>query len=599
MKQKEERQRARTLENNFRQAFVEKFNELTSEYAGSLSSESFVSAFVRAGLNNQPQIQNQRVKGISSLPIDYSKEDIGNFLRSPYEHETPLRQTSEILRWTNYPYAKIIKTYADIPTDRVFFKPKYLTDEGAKTKEFEREAILIDKLTKAINPQSTLHRLRGKAMLQGKVVCAVRYDVDKSHNKVNYAFVNELPIDYCYIIGRNNVSGWTVSFDMMYFLKAGTNIYQYGDLFEPYVDAFSRMFVDGDVINRRKSDYVYASRGTSVKIKRGKDSKKDVQFYPENIDPESYGNPKVFMQNGRWAYYVSLPIDKVWVYEIDDTTPAMLPPLSGMMLTYNQQSDFEEIQKALYTNPLIKIFTGEIPYFTDDGNRVDDGYRLSEGARLMFEMFFDNLMQKNNTSGTAFYTAPVQNIKSHDFAESANANEISTTFNNYAGTKAGLASLIPVDKDIKAAQVEVAKRLESRYSTACIYPQFERMMNTIVSSLRLKYEWDFKAFGTIFNEDTIRSDAEKSLARGDTSALFTLSALDGVSWVDKLSMLRTINATGIMDLFRIPETAYTQSSKAKSVTTDTDPVSGGRPHSEGITSEAKEKAIDTGNTTED
>ena len=123
-------------------------------------------------------------------------------------------------------------------------------------------------------------------------------------------------------------------------------------------------------------------------------------------------------------------------------------------------------------------------------------------------------------------------------------------------------------------------------------------MNTIVSSLRLKYEWDFKAFGTIFNEDTIRSDAEKALARGDTSALFTLSALDGVSWVDKLSMLRTINATGIMDLFRIPETAYTQSSKAKS-TTDTDPVTGGRPHSEGITSEAKEKAIDTGNTTED
>ena len=188
--------------------------------------------------------------------------------------------------------------------------------------------------------------------------------------------------------------------------------------------------------------------------------------------------------------------------------------------------------------------------------------------------------------------APVENIKSHDYAESVNANDISTTFNQYAGSKVGLAALIPVDKDIKAAQVEAAMKIESRYATACIYPQFERMMNWIYKSLRLKYEWEFKIFGTIFTEEKIRKDAEAEFARGDMSALFVIAALDGMSWLDKVAMLKTMDASGIMDLFQSPETAYTQSGKLKAPEGSANGP--GRPRTEGISSEAKEKAIDQG-----
>lgn len=580
--------KAKTPVQGFHRAAIEKFNELSAQYAGILSAQAFASAFSRAGMgmDNQPSLQNSRIKAISSLPIDYDKRQIGEFLRNPYSHERELRETSEILRWTNYPYFKIIKTYTDIPTDRYYFKPKYLTDDAAKTKDFEREATLIDKFNKEINPEITLHKIRGEALLQGKAIYATRYQVDKSHNLINYAFLEQLPIDWCYIIGRNNISGWTVSFNMMYFLKPGTTITQYGDLFMPYVEAFEAMFKDK---NERK--YVYSSRNNSVTIKNG-DQK--IEFFPENVDPDSPGNPRVFQQNGTWAYYVSLPIDRVWVFEIDDTTPAIIPPLAGMMLTYAQQADFEEIQKSLYINPLIKIFTGEIPYFDDQGTRTEDTYKLSDGGRILFQYLFEEMMAKNNTAGTAFYMAPVNNIKSHDYQESANANEISTTFNQYAGSKVGLAALIPVDKDIKAAQVEAAMKIESRYATACIYPQFERMMNWIYSTLNLKYDWEFKVFGTIFTEEKIRKDAEAEFARGDMAALFVLAALDGMSWLDKIAMLRTMEASGIMDLFRVPETAYTQSGKAES--SERGP---GRPRSEGITSEAKEKAIDMGNAESD
>lgn len=574
--------KTKTPAQGFHRTAIQKFNELSEQYAGILSAQAFASAFSRAGMGmaNQPSLQNSRIKAISSLPVNYTKTQIGEFLRNPYSHEQELRETSEILRWTNYPYFKIIKTYSDIPTDRYYFKPKYLTDDAAKTKDFEREATLIDKFNKEIHPESVLHKIRGEALLQGKAIYATRYQVDKSHNLVNYAFLEQLPIDWCYIIGRNNISGWTVSFNMMYFLKPGTTITQYGDLFMPYVDAFEAMFRDK---NDRK--FVYASVNNSVTIKQGK---RKMEFYPENVDPNSPGNPRVFQQNGTWAYYVSLPIDRVWVFEIDDTTPAIIPPLAGMMLTYAQQSDFEEIQKSLYINPLIKIFTGEIPYFDDQGTRQEDTYKLSDGGRILFQYLFEEMMAKNNTAGTAFYMAPVQNIKSHDYQESANANEISTTFNQYAGSKVGLAALIPVDKDIKAAQVEAAMKIESRYATACIYPQFERMMNWIYSTFNLKYDWEFKVFGTIFTEEKIRKDAEAEFARGDMAALFVIAALDGMSWLDKIAMLRTMDASGIMDMFQIPETAYTQSGKIKSQDGP------GRPRTEGISSEAKEKAIDMG-----
>ena len=568
-------------------AIIRRMNELTAQYADAISSSAFFSAFSRANfrMENQPQIQNSRVKAISSLPVDYTKSQIGDFLRQPYSHEKELRETAEILRWTNYPFFKINKTEQDIPTDRYYFKPKYIEGEEAKTKEFGREATLIDKLNKEIRPEQILHQIRGEALLQGKTIYAARYSVDKAHNSVNYAFLTALPIDWCTIIGRNNISGWTVSFNMMYFMTPGATVEQYGDLFAPYMDNFMAMFREKAPENK----YVYASYRANVKIKNGN---RKVSFFPENVDPDSPGNPRVFQQNGTWAYYVSLPIDRVWVYEIDDTTPAIIPPLAGMMLTYAQQADFEEIQKTLYTNPLVKIFTGEIPYFNDDGTRSEDPYKLSEGGRFLFEALFDDLMARNNTAGTALFMAPLENIKSHDYQESANANDISTTFNQYAGSKVGLAALIPVDKDIKAAQVEAAMKIESRYATACIYPQFERMMNWIYRTLNLKYEWEFKILGTIFTEEKIRKDAESEFARGDMSALFIIAALDGMSWLDKVAMLRTMDASGIMDLFRIPETMYTQSGKVKAG--DGEPNATGRPRSEGISSEAKEKAIDMG-----
>ena len=308
------------------------------------------------------------------------------------------------------------------------------------------------------------------------------------------------------------------------------------------------------------------------------------------MNKNAYGNPKAFVQDGVCMYYVSLPIDKVWTFEIDDTTTAVAPSLSGLMLTYSQQSDYEAAQLSLLLNPLIKIFTGEIPYRDESGATPEDSYKLSVGGRAMFEAFFNQLMLANNTGGTAFYSAPFENIKSHDFAESANANEISESFNRYGMQKAGLSGLIPVTDDVKASQVDASMKIESRFATATIYPQFEKMMESLYERLNLKYSWTFKMFGTIFTEKELRENAQKALDIGDISAIFTLSALDEQSWVDKSAMLYAIKSMKILDEYQVPQTAYTQS---KSTQQTIQKETAGRPKSENI-SDSKEKSVDAG-----
>lgn len=528
-------------------SLIERYNKITGAYADALPMEAMYAAFGRAwnGLADFAPIQNTRVKAINSLPCGYTKEEIGEFLRTPYDNEEELRQVSEILRFTNYPYFKITKAYADIPTYRHYVKPIYA--EKTDSNEFLREERLLDKFNKTLGIEKNAHRIVGQAVTQGKVFYAMRGSVDKTHNKTNYAMLQQLPEDWCTIIGENNVSGRTVSFNMMYFAEVGTSTAQFGDLFDPYLDDFSKMFEEPE---RKGRGIVYASHDT-VEVKGMR-----MNYFPERINPDGFGNPRTFMQNGRYMYWVTLPVEKVWCFEIDDTNPAVVSPLSGLMLTYAQQADFEGAQLSNVINPLLMFITAEIPFFDNSGTKEDDDYRVSEGGRRLFETYFSNMLAANNTSGVGFFSAPFQNIKSHTFPESANANEIAQKYSIYAAGKSGLGGIMPVSEDVKASQVDASEKLESRY-TDVIYRQFERMMNTFYQSLNLKYDWEFVMFGTIYNEDKIRENAHKAIANGDISAHYILSALDGESILDKLSMMRRIKESKLLDMLIPPITSYT------------------------------------------
>ena len=549
---------------------IGKFNELLSQN-GALPQGAFFDAFARAAgkLANQPEMQNARIKAITTLPEDVTKDDIAAFLRAPFFNEKNLRGASEIVRWTAYPYYKIIKTYQDIPTYHYYAAPLYLDEDEAKSAEFRRECALIDKFNKAFRPDVFAHKATGQALTDGKVFYTPRYSVDKSHNKVNYAFCQRLPQDWCTIIGENNISGYTVSFNMMYFMMLGTDYTQFGDLFDPYIDDFK------NVVKRTKTD---KSPLKAIYASEGGETEKGFTVDLDALKQNAAGNPRAFEQNGTWFYYVSLPVDRVWTFEIDDTNPNVASPLSGLLMTYAQQANFEDAQLTLILQPLVKIFTGEIPYFDDDGTRAEDTYKLSVGGRQLFTALFNDMMAAANTGGAAFFAAPVENIKSHDYPESANANDISSSFNRYASEKSGLAAIIPSTDDPKAGLADMSAKLESRYSSATIYAQMQRMMNYIYATLALDHDFDFKMFGLIYLDEQIRKKAQELIATGDLSQRYVIAALDGSSMLEKISMSRAVKESGYLDYLIPPVTSYTMKQEMSGLPPQ--PTGTGRPESE-------------------
>lgn len=555
-------------------AIIARFSELLNNYA-SMGTESIYQAFARAGvgMENLAPVQNQRVKALNPLPADYTKSDLNEFLRSPQVSERVLRQITEGLKWTSYPLRKLIKSYADMLTYRYYVMPLYVEADASKSAEFMREWRLVDKLSKAFLVEKNGHKATAQALAQEKVFYILRSNVDKVHNRVNSLFFQQLPTDYCQIIGFNNITGYTISFDMMYFLQPGTDYTQYGTLFEPFIHDFSSVFETQP--KKPNPTYVYASapeRSTEIKIGDNK-----ATFYPDKVNKLGEGQPHVFMQNGRWCYYVSLPIDRVYTFEIDDSTVINASIFSGLLETFAQQADYEAAQLSLIVNPLIKIFTGEIPYRDEESASAEDKIKLSNGARAMFEAFFNNLMTATHTGGTAIYSAPFQNIKSHDFSDSANANEVSSSFLEYTTGQTGLSALIPTVSNPHAGQEEYSAKLERRFAERT-YRTLENMFNRLLLSLNLKYEWEMVVFGDVYSEAQTRADAMKQIDKGDVTAWFILAALDNESVLDKVSMAHTVKASGWLELLQPPQTSYTQSGNAtKAKTSEAATSEGGAP----------------------
>ncbi len=541
---------------------LERFRSLALSFAG-LPMDNVYNAFMRAGygMENLAPLQNQRVKALNPLPYDYSKTDLNEFLREPANSEIPLRQIAEGLRWTTYPLQKLCKSYADMLTFRNYVYPLYFENkDNAEYTQFIREWRLVDKIVKSFYLENEGQTAAHQALLQGKVFYTYRAVIDKAHNQVGGVFIQQLPSQYTRIIGLNNISRYTVSFDMMYFLQPGTDYTQFGDLFEPFVNDFMEIFESPKKANPK---YVYASKnsrtGQTASITINGVTK---QIYLDQVNESGAGQPRVFMQNGRWCYYVSLPINRVWTFEIDSSTAIVASPFSGLFQTLAQQAKYEAAQLSLIMNPLIKIFTGEIPYNKEDAAKPEDAYKLSISGKLMFETFWNNLMAMTNTGGTAFYMAPVENIKSHDYGEAANANKISSEFLNYEMSQTGMTALIPSNDSPHQGVAEYSAKLEEKFCNK-IYGTFIKMINNFLESLNLKYGWRINIFGSVYSDDLIRANALKQIDKGDLSQHFILAALDGISVLDRLSMSNALMAINFTDKLVPPKTSYTMSGSAE------------------------------------
>lgn len=565
-----------------------RFKKLSEQYGG-MPMNSLMSAFSRTTgaqyYRNDPYIQNRRVQAISSLPNEFSKNKVAEMLTSPLANERGLRQVEHALEYTAYPLFHTRKMYQDLLTYHSYIVPEFTEKDAAKNDDFWREWKLLEKLRRKLDPKTTAHKLAGQAVQEGKVFYYPRISVDKPHNKVDYAFMQQLPSDWTKIVGFNSVSKYTVAFNLFYFLRPGCFPEQFGDLFEPYLDTFS-MVTDRAPKGVGKK-YVYAEKGT---VDMGR-FRQIVQDNPQGLA----GEPEVYYQNGKWFYWVTLPVDKIFTFEIDDANTTAVSPLTGLFLSLLQIAQYEQIQLELVQNPLISLFTGEIPYKQkNDQTAIEDDYRLSDAGRRLFEYLWYQMLSDSNTSGIGWFTAPVQNIKMHQLAEAPSATKISSAGYGYTMAKAGLSALIPTSDEPRAGVANISLQIESKFAEQ-IYRCYERMMQSIFEGMNLKYSWRFSLFGNIAEDaDTLKA-AKEGMTLGILPQTVIYLALHDMSVVDDLTLSHAISESGVLDL-RIPLVSTYSAKQGDSrlppqAAHDANP--GGRPDAEGKkTSEGTEAGID-------
>ena len=202
-------------------------------------------------------------------------------------------------------------------------------------------------------------------------------------------------------------------------------------------------------------------------------------------------------------------------------------------------------------NPLISLFTGEIPYKQkNDQTAIEDDYRLSDAGRRLFEYLWYQMLSDSNTSGIGWFTAPVQNIKMHQLAEAPSATKISSAGYGYTMAKAGLSALIPTSDEPRAGVANISLQIESKFAEQ-IYRCYERMMQSIFEGMNLKYSWRFSLFGNIAEDaDTLKA-AKEGMTLGILPQTVIYLALHDMSVVDDLTLSHAISESGVLDL-RIP-----------------------------------------------
>ena len=271
---------------------------------------------------------------------------------------------------------------------------------------------------------------------------------------------------------------------------------------------------------------------------------------------------KAWQQNGKWFYYVSLPIDKAWTFEIDNSTAIVASPFSGLMQNFSQQADREAAELSLILNPIMKLVTGEMPYYESNSVKDDDGYRLSLGGRALFEALFNQLMAQNNTAGTCLYSAPLKNIHAWDYPEATHATSVSNSYLVYGMNKTGMNALIPVSENPHQGMAEYSAKLESQFAHN-IYQNFNKMVNYILGTLNLNWEWGVKFFGDIYSDELVRTYAIKLIDKGDLFGWYLLCALDDISIYDRVCANEIVKASNFMNTLEVPQTAYTQLGKTQ------------------------------------
>lgn len=506
-------------------------------FSSGYSSNDFLQAFGGV-LGRNPYVQNQRLKRLKSLPIFMDRDTLEQALQSPEYSEQTLREASWALSTIAYPLYKLMRLYSDMLTYKHYAHPKYVDKADLKTPRFKSDSKLVHMFLDKLQPQYTFRRIALEVAREGKRAYCLRLDADNKTGgeKVNTAFLQELPSNWWKPTSKTGDSYMGVSFNFAYFWTPGTSVEQYPPSFQRFYKELMGYTINDITGNRIDMDKV----------------KKD--------------NPKgasVEYTEGAYFYWHELPPDETFVFSSDESHVWISPSFAGLFLQTQDLSSYQLLQQQLTSIPLNSMVLAEIPFHenqTSKSGGFTNDLRLSDGM----VSGFTNLFQSLAPAGTGIAPMPFQNMEHISFPNVPDGNKVYSEALQQLISTASINGLQSTSDKPSVAQIKSSQLIEGRLADS-IYDQFMNCVNIIFEKkLGLKFCWKWQMFGTIFTKQDDIASLEKGLSLGMSWLLPKYNAMHDMDNEDVMCLADYVSASNLYSKMSPLQSSFQSSSKTDS-----------------------------------
>lgn len=498
----------------------QKWREILHNYSDrGLSMTQISSALSNAMLNN-PFLQNQRLRRISSNASAKSKTDLQKALQSPQGNEQLFREESLFLSFTNYVYHSLLNLYRDIPLYNYYYTPKYVDKKDMSGDNFKKESKKVDKILKAFKVKQTFKKINKATQVEGKTTWLLRRSM-QNNGDIDFFVLQKLDSDMVKLTSMGSDQNFICSFNFMIFLNPMYSLEFYPPIFK---EIFQELLDNGIITEDSKGNLRFSPQALALAQSEGK------LTYDGTFENS----------NNNYLYWVQLPQTLAWTFSQDESHVNAFPDTIGLFMDLSELDGYRWIQSSILSNVVSSILTAEVPYIKD-AQAGSDASVFSPDSIIGFE----NLFKQNVSNMVLPFFAPFENYKLFTIEnQPENLNIIYSRLRDLVATS-GTSSLLGITEKPTVAMTVAAKQLAASH---CDYltRQFENFLNYAVNNkFNLKYDWKITLWGDIYHWRDDLKIAKELLSGGVTSVLPKILSAEDMSLEDCICTSDYIDSLGI------------------------------------------------------
>ena len=448
-------------------------------------------------------------------------------------------------------YYNILRRSCDIPLYNWYVIPDLLeSDSDYNGEVFQNEDKLVQEWLETFDVQNTFKTIALEVKREGKSSYLLRNKISGAGKSktVDFCTLQKMPTDWIKITGKGSL-GYTISFNMMYFLNIANSPSFFGEFIEA---AWNDMIYNGIVTLPEGSQKYEFHPEEVIKVNEDK-TIKEYTFSYEGITVkpiiESITEGIGRGRNQRYMFWLQMPYDICYTFGSDNSHPWMAPDTMGLMLKMQELTDYCQLAGLIASTPLTAVLTGEIEPIANPRAGKNESIFTPEVIQGMQDKF--NAITSTNVEA---FLWPAKNIKLQQLSADVNSSDIISTATSNFLESAGEGGLTIATEKPNVAQITAAKLLaasQQNYVTI----QFQKVMNFILQhKIGLKLRWKIKIWGNIFTIENEKKYLKEIVANGNIALLPKLMSAEGISIRDTKALTSYVKSFKFYDDFM----TYTQ-----------------------------------------